>query len=131
MKKLTLNEQSALNVLGSILLVAINIVINLVLSPYIVASLGVEANGYITLANNFVSYMALVTIALNSMAGRFILVSHRNGDLKSANEYYSSVLLGDWILAGVFIVPAMIFVLYIDDFINVPIEFYGIQSFCF
>ena len=81
MKKLTLNEQSALNVLGSILLVAINIVINLVLSPYIVASLGVEANGYITLANNFVSYMALVTIALNSMAGRFILVSHRNGDL--------------------------------------------------
>lgn len=123
MRKLTLNEQSALNVLGSILLVAINIVINLVLSPYIVVSLGVEANGYITLANNFVSYMALVTIALNSMAGRFILVSHRNGDLKSANEYYSSVLLGDWILAGVFIVPAIIFVLCIDDFINVSIEF--------
>lgn len=131
MRSLSLNEQSALNVLGSILVVAINIVINLVLSPYIVASLGVEANGYITLANNFVSYMTLVTIALNSMAGRFILVSHRKDDIKSANEYYSSVLLGDWILAAVFIVPAMIFVFYIDDIINVPIEFLWDTKFLF
>lgn len=125
MRKLTLNEQSALNIVGSIIVVAINTIINLVLSPYIVAHLGVEANGYITLANNFVSYIALITIALNSMAGRFILIDYRRNNQQSANEYYSSVLMGDWLLSGVFFLPMVFFVVFIDKIINVPTEFIG------
>lgn len=120
---LSLNQQSALNIVGSIIVVAINTVINLVLSPYIVSHLGVEANGYITLANNFVSYIALVTIALNSMAGRFILIDYRRGNQQSANEYYSSVLLGDWILAAIFFFPMLLFIIFIDSIINISSEF--------
>ncbi|MBO4403628.1 MAG: MATE family efflux transporter [Bacteroidales bacterium] len=120
MRKLTLNEQSALNIIGSIVVVAINVAINFLLSPFIVEHLGVEANGYITLANNFVSYIALVTMALNSMAGRFILIDYRKNNLQSVNEYYSSVLLGDWFLAAVFLVPMILFVIFIDRVINVP-----------
>lgn len=123
MNKLSLNQQSALNIVGSIVVVSINTIINFVLSPYIVAHLGVEANGYITLANNFVSYIALVTTALNSMAGRFILIDYRKGNQQSANEYYSSVLLGDWILAAVFFLPMLLFVIFIDSIINVPEDF--------
>lgn len=123
MKQLSLNQQSALNIAASIAVVAINVVINFALSPYIVAHLGVEANGYITLANNFVSYIALVTMALNSMAGRFILIDHRKGNQQSANEYYSSVLLGDWILAAIFFLPMLLFVVFIDSIIRVPSEF--------
>ena len=107
MRKPSLNEQSALNVIGSIVVVAINVTINLVLSPYIVKHLGVEANGYITLANNFVSYLTMVSIALNSMVGRFILIDNRRGYQQSANEYYSSVLIGDWIMAMVFFMPML------------------------
>lgn len=117
--KLSIPQQSALNILGSIAVVAINTAINFLLTPYIVKHLGVSANGYITLANNFVSYIALITTALNSMCGRFILVEYRRGDMKSANEYYSSVLYGDWILCGIFIVPVTIFVTWIDRFINI------------
>lgn len=120
MKQLSLNQQSALNIVGSIVVVGINVAINFLLSPYIVAHLGVEANGYITLANNFVSYIALVSMALNSMAGRFILIEHRRGNRQSENEYYSSVLLGDWFLAAVFVIPMTLFVLFIDRVINVP-----------
>lgn len=123
MKQLSLNQQSALNIVASIAVVAINVVINFALSPYIVAHLGVEANGYITLANNFVSYIALVTMALNSMAGRFILIDYRKGNQQSANEYYSSVLLGDWILAAIFFLPMLLFVVFIDSIIRVPSEF--------
>lgn len=122
-KQLSLNQQSALNIVGSIVVVAINVIINFVLSPYIVDHLGVEANGYITLANNFVSYIAMVTIALNSMAGRFILIDYRKGNQQSANEYYSSVLLGDWILAAIFFLPMLLFVVFIDSIISVPSEF--------
>ena len=123
MKKLSLNQQSALNIAGSIIVVVINVAINFLLSPFIVAHLGVEANGYITLANNFVSYIALVTIALNSMAGRFILIEYRHGDQQSANEYYSSVLFGDWFLAAIFLVPMILFVVFIDHVIKVPHEY--------
>ncbi len=120
MRKLSLNQQSALNVIGSIVVVGINTAINFLLSPFIVKHLGVEANGYISLANNFVSYIALVTVALNSMAGRFILIDYRRNNLQSVNEYYSSVLLGDWFLVAIFIVPMVLFVLFIDRIINVP-----------
>lgn len=123
MRQLSLNQQSALNIVGSIVVVAINVAINFVLSPYIVAHLGIEANGYITLANNFVSYIALITIAINSMAGRFILIDYRKGNQQSANEYYSSVLFGDWILAAVFFLPMLLFVIFIDRIISVPTGF--------
>ena len=122
MRKLTLGEQSALNIIGSIVVVAINVAINFLLSPYIVSQLGVAANGYISLANNFVSYIALITIALNSMAGRFILIDFRKGNQQSANEYYSSVLLGDWIIAAVLFIPVVLFVIFIDKCINIPTE---------
>lgn len=123
MKKLSLNQQSALNIIGSVVVVAINVAINFLLSPFIVSHLGVEANGYITLANNFVSYIALVTIALNSMSGRFILIEHRRGNHQEANEYYSSILMGDWILAAVFLLPMIFFVIFIDKIINIPSDF--------
>lgn len=119
MRKFTLNEQGALNIMGSLIVVAINTLINLVLSPYVVKHLGVAANGYITLANNFVSYLALVDMALNSMAGRFILIKYRQGDIQSAKEYYSSVLLGNWALAAIFVVPLILFVIFIDNVIDV------------
>ena len=123
MKQLSLNQQTALNIVGSIVVVGINTAINFLLSPFIVEHLGVEANGYITLANNFVSYIALVTMALNSMAGRFILIDHRRGNHQSVNEYYSSVLLGDWFLAAILLVPMILFVVFIDSVIVVPESF--------
>lgn len=123
MRQLSLNQQSALNIVGSIVVVGINTAINFLLSPFIVEHLGVEANGYITLANNFVSYIALVTMALNSMAGRYILIDYRRGNHQSVNEYYSSVLLGDWFLAAIFLIPMILFVVFIDSVIVVPESF--------
>lgn len=123
MKQLSVNQQSALNIVGSLVVVGINAAINFILSPFIVKYLGVEANGYITLANNFVSYIALVTMALNSMYARFILIDYRKGNQQSANEYYSSVLIGDWFLAVIFLLPMILFVVFIDKVINVPVNY--------
>lgn len=98
MKQLSVNQQSALNIIGSLVVVGINAAINFILSPYIVKYLGVEANGYITLANNFVSYIALVTMALNSMYARFILIDYRretNSRLMSIIVQYS-LATGSW-----------------------------------
>lgn len=119
LKELSTNEQSVLNILGAVIVVAINTLINFFLSPYIVEHLGVEANGYITLANNFVTYFTLITTALNSMAGRFMLIELRRKNIREANEYYSSVLFGDWILAAMLLIPILVLIIWIDRFIQV------------
>ncbi len=117
--QLSQGKQSVLNIVGCMIVVVINTLINFFLSPFIVEHLGVEANGYITLANNFISYISLIKIALDSMCGRFVLIEIRKGNIREANEYYTSVLFGDWFLAAVLIVPVTIFVAFIDKFIQV------------
>ena len=112
-------KKSVLNIVCALLVVVINTCINFFLSPFITEHLGVEANGYITLANNFVSYFGLITTALDSMCGRFMLVSVRKNDYKEANEYYTSVLFGDWMLAAVLLVPALVLIIRFDSFIQV------------
>ena len=93
MRKLNRNQQLVVNMSASVIAYGVTFVISFFLSPYIVESIGVEANGFISLANSFVSYASLITIALNSLAGRFITISIVEGDERSANKYFSSVFL--------------------------------------
>ena len=66
--------------------------INFLLTPYITERLGVEAYGFITLANTFVSYAMIAMTALNSFSTRFIAVEYQRGDKKAASTYFTSLL---------------------------------------
>ncbi|PRR76502.1 lipopolysaccharide biosynthesis protein [Clostridium thermopalmarium] len=119
-KNMTKNRQLTINIVSSIVAFATNLLINFFLSPYIVKTLGVEANGYVSLANNFITYATLVTIALNSMAGRFITIKIHQGDLKKANEYYTSVFIGNVILVAILLIPSILCIVYLEKIINIP-----------
>ncbi len=90
------------------------------LSPYIVRTIGVEANGFITLANNFVSYTSLITIALNSMTGRFVTISLTENKIEDANKYFTSALFANVSIATVLGVIGAFIVAFLDSIINVP-----------
>ena len=77
------------------------------LSPFIVRHLGAEANGFAQLANNFVMYATLVTVAFNSMASRFVTVAYHRGDLTAARQYYSSVFVANLVMILIFLPPAV------------------------
>lgn len=53
---------------------------------------------FVGLVNNFVSYISVITVALNSLAGRFITLSYHRHDEKKVREYFSSVFFADTIL---------------------------------
>lgn len=89
------NIQTAINILSSLLVLIISAMINFFLSPYIIANVGEEANGFVQLANNFVTYASLITIALNSMASRFISLNYHSKKIKKANIYYSSTIISN------------------------------------
>lgn len=115
-------NRTLFNVLCSVLVFASNIFISFWLSPFIIKNIGVEANGFVTLASNFVSYATLLVTALNSMAARFITFAYAEKDYKKANLYYNSVFWGNLIIVAVLIVPAIYLVARLDSFVNVPTE---------
>ena len=119
-----MNRQKPLviNLSASMVAFLVNIGISFFLTPYIIKSLGVEAYGFVSLGSNFINYATLVTIALNSMAGRFITIEVHRNNWEAANKYFSSVVLANLVVVGIMIIPASLCVLYIDRIINVPSE---------
>ena len=71
------------------------------------------------MANNFVTYASLISIALNSMAARFISISYHRNELKEARNYYSSLVIGNMIIVGLLIIPAILCISKLEMLINV------------
>lgn len=109
----------SINMLASIISYFVSILISFVLSPYIIKTLGKELYSYFSIANNFVSYMSIISIALNSMASRFITVEEARGNHKEANCYFSSVFWGNIILIGVLSIVSFILVFKIEWLLNI------------
>lgn len=97
-----------------------NILIGFWLSPFVVENIGVEANGFVNLANNFVTYASLIVTALNSMAARFITIEYVKKDYYKANLYYNSVFWGNLIIVLVLLPPVLFLVGCLDKFVNIP-----------
>ncbi|WP_432303005.1 lipopolysaccharide biosynthesis protein [Bifidobacterium adolescentis] len=118
-------KQLLVNMVASLVNFAVSVGIGLVLTPYIVRSIGAEAYGFIGLANTFVSYAQLLTIALNSVAGRFITVAYHEGDEAKANGYYSSTLAANGIMVVVLVVVAAPVVTFLDRLVNISPHLVG------
>lgn len=109
-----------LNIITAILTLLSTATINFFLTPYIVRTLGVEAQGFLQLSTNFASYVAVVTIALNAMSGRFISIAAQRGEAEDAGRYYTSVLFGNIFLCAVMALPLGLLILFVDRIISVP-----------
>ena len=82
MKERSANRQLAINMIASLSTFAVGLGVRFFLTPYIVGTLGREAYGFIGLSADILSYTGLVTIALNSMAGRFVTIKYAAGNCK-------------------------------------------------
>lgn len=114
------NRRLVINLVASIFAFVVQLGINFFLSPFLVERLGDEAYGFIGLANNFVSYATILTVALNSMAGRFIAIEIHKGNLKKANEYFSSVAIANIIMSVIALIASGVMILNLDKIINIP-----------
>lgn len=113
-------KRTIINLVCSMMVMVTNLLIGFVLSPYIVRNIGVEANGFVTLASNFVTYASLIVTALNSMAARYITISYVQKDFKRANLYYNSVFWGNLLIVAILVLPALFFIVKMETIIDVP-----------
>lgn len=116
------NQKITLNIFSSIFNLIITIGINFFLSPYIVKNLGAEANGFTSLANNIISYAALLKVAMNSMGSRFITLSYLKGDKEKANRYYSALFFGDLGLSLILTLISVCVVFRLEYLIDISAE---------
>lgn len=113
-------RRTFINLTCSFGVMLIGFAISFFLSPYIIRTIGIEANGFVSLANSFVSYANLAVLALNAMAARFITLAYIQEDYKRANLYYNSVFWGNLILAGILFLPGLVLVLNLESVIQIP-----------
>lgn len=91
-------KQLLVNMIASLVNFVVSIGIGLFLTPYVVHNIGAEAYGFVGLASTFVGYAQLFTVALTSVAGRFITVAYHEGNELKANRYYSSTLAANAVM---------------------------------
>ena len=116
------NKQLAINLAASIIGFVVNIGISFFLTPFIVKSLGAAAFGFVGLSNNIITYTQLVTVALNSMASRYITIKYVEGDTVSANKYFSSVFYSNLLLVAIIGIFLSICIAYLEFVLDVPQE---------
>ena len=109
----------AVNLVSQISVIAAQMVISLFLTPIVLEKMGAEAYGFVGLVNNFVSYISVITVALNSLAGRFITISHHGGDKEGAEVYYSSVFFANCAMAVVVLVVSLLLAANIQSLVAV------------
>lgn len=116
------NKQLAINMLAQVVVFLVQMGINFLLTPFIVKSLGVEAYGFVGLSNNIIGYLQLATVALNSMAGRFITIEYHKGNLEQANKYFSSVFYSNVVISAVLAIISIILLIFLEYVIHIPVN---------
>lgn len=109
-----------LNIIWAVLAILVKYAINFLTTPYVTNNIGVEAYGFVSLANTFTSYIDLISIALNSFASRYIAIAYHQNDLKKAEQLYSSVIVADCVLSLLVFVPSLFIIRFLEKFLNIP-----------
>lgn len=116
------NKQLAINMLAQVVVFLVQMGINFLFTPFIVKSLGVEAYGFVGLSNNIIGYLQLATVALNSMAGRFITIEYHKGNLEQANKYFSSVFYSNVVISAVLAIISIILLVFLEYVLHIPVN---------
>lgn len=112
------------NLIANILSYAIATALSFIITPFIVNNLGKEIYGFYGIANNVVSYITVIAVALNSMAAKYITVEIVRGNDLKAKQYYSSVFFSNICLCTVLLPILIGIVCNIGSFLQVSNEYY-------
>ena len=118
-------KQLSINFITQILSFIINLVISFCLTPYVIKCIGKEVYGYVSLANNFTSYVSVFTVALNGMLSRYVTIFYAKKDYDSVSRYMSSVLLTNVGIMLVLLPTSISFVANLGKFIKLPVGVEG------
>ena len=118
-KEISNSTQTFINMVASAITYVASLAISFFLSPYIVKNIGVDANGFITLANNFIGYVGLISVALNTLSSRFVTINVVKKDYKSANDFYSSVFFSNAFISVLIAALGLFLIVFMNKLLDV------------
>lgn len=115
-------KRLTINLIANIISYSSSILISFILTPYLIKTLGKEVYGFYPIANNFVNYMSIITIALNSMASRFITIEIVKKNYEKANKYFSSIFFANIILSEFLFILMSTLVIFLDKILVISLN---------
>ena len=118
----TSKKQISINMLANIVSYSTNAGIAFLLTPFLIDKLGKETYSFYPIANTIVSYMSILTNALNAVASRFVTVEIVKENKSEADKYFSSTLAANLIMSCILALPMALIVIFLDKIMDVPIN---------
>lgn len=113
-------RQLAINMFFSVVAFGLNLVIGFFITPYITSQFGSEAYGFVKLADDVSGYASLFSIALNSMASRFLMLERTRKNYREAKKYFSSIFLANMVLSMILFIPSALCILFLEHLLEIP-----------
>ncbi|HEX4644491.1 MAG TPA: hypothetical protein VH598_02670 [Verrucomicrobiae bacterium] len=110
----------AVNLASNVGQLGLSIIVGAWYVPFLVRKLGPAAYGLIPLASTITSYMALITLGLNSAVGRSLTIALEQGDQRRANLIFNTSLWVSLALTAMLAVLAALGVVYVEALVRVP-----------
>ena len=113
----------AINLASNVGQLVLSILVGAWYVPFLVRKLGPAVYGLIPLAGSITSYMALITLGLNSAVSRYLTIALEQKDNDKANRIFNTSFWGSLALTAMLAVLAALGVIYLDHIIRVPAGF--------
>lgn len=117
------NQKTIYNLIVKIISMLVSFSVTLIITNTIVMKIGKEVYGYSQMSNDFVNYATVISVALNSMASRYITISFYNEDINAVNKYFNTVLFSNIILGITLFIPIILITLNLEKIIQLPNEY--------
>ena len=82
-------KQISINLITQLIVFVLNLEISFFLTPFVIEHIGKDVYGFVSLANNFTSYVSVFTVALNGNLSRYVTIAFNRKDYRSASKYLS------------------------------------------
>ncbi len=116
------DKKLILSLISTILAYASSILLGFLLTPILIASLGIEAFSFYPLTNNLVQFISVVIISISSTSSRHIKYSFSNGEESLHKVYFSSSF---YLISFLSILVLLIFlplIMNLQNVLNIPVE---------
>lgn len=113
-------KQTYKNVYINVFAFVIQFLTNFFIAPIIVGQVGAAAYGFVNIANDFVSYAAILASIFNSVAARFIANEFYRRNYEKASCYFNSLIMANAILTFVISSVAFFFIYNLEYVLSIP-----------
>ncbi|HTA29155.1 MAG TPA: oligosaccharide flippase family protein, partial [Candidatus Cybelea sp.] len=113
----------AINLVSNVGQFGLSIIVGAWYVPFLVRSLGPAVYGLIPLSSAITSYMALITLGLNSAVGRYLTIALEHRDQRRSMLIFNTSLWGCVALTALLLAPAALGIVYLDRLVRLPSGF--------